>query len=139
MPPPENQLDASHYDIEVFYDGGCPLCRREMGLLQRWDRRQRIRFTDISALSFDPQAVGKTFDELMSRMHGRLPDGTWLDGVEVFRRLYAAIGFGPIVWLSRMPGVSHLLDFGYKIFARHRLRLTGRCTAASCSRQTEKI
>jgi predicted DCC family thiol-disulfide oxidoreductase YuxK len=135
MPVLENQLDAGQFVLEVFYDGGCPLCRREMGLLQRWDRRRCIRFTDISALAFDPQAIGKTFDELMARMHGRLPDGTWLDGVEVFRRLYAAVGFGPIVWLSRLPGVSHLLDFGYKIFARHRLRLTGRCTTKSCSRK----
>ena len=109
-----------------------------MGLLQRWDRRQRIRFTDISIPAFDCPAVGKTFEELMARMHGRLPDGTWLDGVEVFRRLYAAVGFSPIVWLTRLPVVSQLLDLGYKIFARHRLRLTGRCTADSCSRPTGK-
>ena len=33
----------------------------------------------------------------MAQIHGRLPDGTWLQGVEVFRRLYAAIGFGSLV------------------------------------------
>jgi predicted DCC family thiol-disulfide oxidoreductase YuxK len=133
MPPLENQPDPTCFVLEVFYDGGCPLCRREIDLLKRWDRRRRIRFTNISGPAFDPQAVGKTFAELMARMHGRLPDRTWLEGVEVFRRLYAAVGFGPIVWLTRLPVVSHLLDFGYTIFARHRLRLTGRCTAESCS------
>jgi predicted DCC family thiol-disulfide oxidoreductase YuxK len=129
----QNQQDPGHFTLEVFYDGGCPLCRREMNLLKRWDRRRQIRFSDISDRAFQPQAIGKTHDELMARLHGRLRDGTWLEGVEVFRRLYAAVGLRPIVWLTRLPGVSHLLDFGYAIFARHRLRLTGRCTTESCS------
>ena len=32
-------------DVEVFYDGDCPLCTREIRLLRRLDRRGRIRFT----------------------------------------------------------------------------------------------
>jgi predicted DCC family thiol-disulfide oxidoreductase YuxK len=133
MNPMEIEPDPGHFILEVFYDGGCPLCRREMDLLKRWDRRREIRFSDISDPAFDPKALGKTVEELMARMHGRLPDGTWVEGVEVFRRLYAAVGFGPIVWLTRFPVLSHLLDFGYAIFARHRLRLTGRCTTDTCS------
>ena len=121
------------YDFEVFYDGGCPLCVREIGMLRRWDRRQKIRFTDIDAADFRGQDFGKSYDELMAQMHGRLPDGTWIRGVEVFRRLYSAVGFGPLVFLSRFPGISQTLDLGYTLFARNRLRLTGRCTTDSCS------
>lgn len=124
---------TSNYDIEVFFDGDCPLCRREIRVLQRWDRRGKIRFTDISSPGFQAAEVGKTDEVLMAQMHGRLPDGTWLQGVEVFRRLYAAVGFGPLVLLSRLPLISPLLDWGYAVFARHRLRLTGRCTANGCS------
>jgi predicted DCC family thiol-disulfide oxidoreductase YuxK len=61
-------------------------------------------------------------------IHGRLLDGTALEGVEVFRRLYAAVGFRRLAGLSRWPGISHLLELGYRVFARNRLRLTGRCT-----------
>jgi predicted DCC family thiol-disulfide oxidoreductase YuxK len=68
----------------------------------------------------------------MDRIHGRLPDGTIVEGVEVFRRLYAAVGFGPVVALTRLPGVAHLLDLAYRWFARNRLRLTGRCEGGSC-------
>jgi predicted DCC family thiol-disulfide oxidoreductase YuxK len=132
-----SDADANRYAIEVFFDGGCPLCRREINLLRRWDRRLRIRFTDIDNPAFRAADVGKTHDELMSRMHGRLPDGTWIEGVEVFRRLYAAIGLGPLVALSRLPVFSQFLDFGYAVFARNRLRLTGRCTAESCSKRSE--
>ena len=121
------------FDIEVFFDGGCPLCQREVNLLRRWDRRGKIRFTDIDAPAFQAIQVGKTYEELMAQMHGRLSDGSWVRGVEVFRRLYAAVGFGPLVVLSRWPIISHLLDLGYVVFARNRLRFTGRCTAETCS------
>lgn len=113
--------------VEVFYDGECPLCMREIRMLQRRDKRARIQFTDIAAPAFRAQAYGRTQADLMARIHGRLPDGTWIEGVEVFRRLYGAIGFGPLVAITRLPGLSHLLRLAYHLFARNRLRLTGRC------------
>ena len=118
------------YEIEMFFDGDCPLCMRETRLLQKLDRRQRqrLKFTNIAALDFRATDVGKTHDELMAEMHGRLPDGSWVTGVEVFRRLYSAVGFRWIVALSRLPLIRQLLDIGYAIFAKYRLKLTGRCT-----------
>src|SRR5687767_5306428 len=100
---------TADFDIEVFFDGACPLCLREIRMLQGLDRRrQRIRFVDIAADGFDAASVGLTWQALMERIHGRLPDGTLVDGVEVFRRLYAAVGFGPVVALTRLPGVRQL-------------------------------
>lgn len=127
-----NHGEATDFEVEVFYDGGCPLCVREMKWLRRRDRRGRIRFTDIDAPEFDPSATGKTRDELMARLHARLADGTWLAGVEVFRRLYRLIGFAPVVAVSRLPLVSQLLDWSYAVFARNRRWLTGRCRSGTC-------
>jgi predicted DCC family thiol-disulfide oxidoreductase YuxK len=123
---------ADPFEFEVFFDGGCPLCLREINMLRRWDRRRKIRFTDIDAADFSSKDVGKSYDELMAQMHGRLPDGTWIRGVEVFRRLYTAVGFGPIVFLSRLPVISQTLDLGYVLFAKNRLKLTGRCNSTTC-------
>ena len=125
--------DSATCEFEVFYDGGCPLCRREVEWLRRRSAGGKFHFTDISDPAFRAAAVGKTDEELMARIHGRLSDGTWLQGVEVFRRLYSAIGFGPLVFLSRLPVISPLLAWGYALFARNRLRLTGRCTAQGCA------
>ena len=73
-------------------------------------------------------------DDFMSQIQGRLADGTWITGVEVFRRLYTAIGFGSLVKLTRWPGVSHLLEVGYRVFARNRLAVTGRkCQTEQCT------
>lgn len=117
----------SAFDVEVFYDGECPLCMREIDMLRRRDRAGRIVFTDIAAPGFDSASVGLDHDALMKRIHARLPTGELIEGVEVFRRLYAAVGFGTLVAMTRLPVVSQGLDLAYKVFAKNRLRLTGRC------------
>lgn len=132
--PVPSPIPPSPFILEVFFDGGCPLCVREIHMLQRWDRQQRIRFTDINAEDFSAATYGKTYEDLMARIQGRLPDGTWIEGVEVFRRLYSVVGFGPVVWVTRLPGISHLMSLGYRLFARNRLRLTGRCLGKTCAR-----
>ncbi len=126
-------LPPTEFDVEVFFDGQCPLCMREIRMLRRLDRKARIRFTDIAAPGFDATKVGMTWDALMDRIHGRLPDGTIIEGVEVFRRLYSAVGFGPLAALTRLPGIRQVLDAGYGAFAKNRLKLTGRCTADGCA------
>ncbi|HYQ02965.1 MAG TPA: DUF393 domain-containing protein [Polyangiaceae bacterium] len=120
------------FDVEVFYDGACPLCRREIEMLRRKDEQHRIRFTDIAEPKFEPASVGLTWATLMARIHGRLPDGTLIEGVEVFRRLYAAVGYRSLVALTRLPVVSELLGLSYRAFAKNRLRFTGRCTDDAC-------
>lgn len=126
-------LTNQQTELEVFFDGACPLCRKEINMIRRLDHRQKIRFTDLSTPQFDLSACGKTMGQLMGEIHARLPDGTWVTGVDVFRRLYSAIGFSWLVLPTRLPGISHFLDFTYRVFAKNRLKLTGRCQAnGSC-------
>jgi predicted DCC family thiol-disulfide oxidoreductase YuxK len=127
------EIDLKPFDIEVFFDGGCPLCASEMNWLRRRDKAGRIKFTDIDDSAFDAAAHGKSVAELMAQMHGRLPDGKWLRGVEVFRHIYSAIGFRWLVFISRLPILSQTLDIGYWFFSKYRRRLTGRCTASACN------
>jgi predicted DCC family thiol-disulfide oxidoreductase YuxK len=117
--------------IEVFYDGDCPLCMREINFLRRMDRKRKLRFTNIAAAGFRADDFGIRWEEFMSEIHGRLPDGTWVRGVEVFRKLYSAVGCGSIVWLTRLPVIRALLDRAYSTFARNRLRWTGRCSSTA--------
>lgn len=128
-------------EITVLFDGECPLCVREIAMLRRLDRRRgggRIGFDDIAAPGFDAGRYGQSHDALMARIHGVLPDGTLTEGVEVFRRAYAAVGLGWVLAWTRWPGLRVLADAGYRWFARNRLRLTGRpdaaCASGRCSR-----
>jgi predicted DCC family thiol-disulfide oxidoreductase YuxK len=122
------------FELEAYFDGACPLCVREMRLLRRMDRRGRIRFVDIAAPGFDAATVGIPWESLMDRIHARLPDGQIVEGVEVFRRIYGALGWPRAVALTRLPGLSQALDLAYRLFARNRLRLTGRCHDGACRR-----
>lgn len=123
------------WTIEVFFDGECPLCRREIAWLRRADRRRgRIRFTDLAAPRFDATSLERTRAELMGRIHARTRAGEWLEGVEVFRALYTEIGLGPLVRMSRIGVVDAILQRGYEVFARNRLRWTGRrCEEGTCA------
>nr|WRX36686.1 hypothetical protein [uncultured bacterium] len=136
-PDSDGPATGTNHTVEVFFDGECPLCMREIRLLRWLDRKHRICFTDIAAPDFQATEFGKTRDDFMEEIHGRLPDengnaGHWIIGVEVCRQLYAAVGCGWLVWATRLPVISNFLNFGYRVFAKNRLRLTGRCTEQTC-------
>ena len=58
--------------LEVLYDGSCPLCAAEIGLLRRTrvgGDASRTSFVDISARGFDEEARGVPLEKLMDEMH----------------------------------------------------------------------
>ena len=122
----DSKLDR-RYDVEVFYDGDCPLCKREINFLRWLDRRNQILFSDIAEPDFSDAGLDRDHDQLMAELHGRLPNGRWITGMEVFRRLYAAVGLGWLFAPTKLPLIRPLFDRLYGIFARNRLKLTGRC------------
>jgi len=126
------------FAIKVLYDGDCPLCAREIAFMRRRNQRGLAGFEDFAAPGFDPSRYGLDQHALMSRIHGVLADGTVIEGVEVFRRLYTAIGLGWLVAPTRWPLLRGLFDRAYRVFARNRLRWTGRedalCRTESCER-----
>ena len=101
-------------------------------MLQRLDAaRDRIDFVDLSAEDFDARRYGVSPQDIEERIHGQLPDGTIIEGVDVFVLLYEAVGWSWLVAPARWPGFRWVLDRLYVWFARNRLRLTGR-TPRTC-------
>jgi len=122
--------------VQIFYDGECPLCAREISMLRRLDRgRGRIAFEDIAEPGFDAGVYGLDRAALMARIHASLPDGSLIEGVEVFRRAYAAVGLGWMVAPTRWPLIRNVTEAAYTLFAKNRLRWTGRepdCANGRC-------
>lgn len=109
----------------ILIDGKCHLCAREARLLARLDAgRGNLEIIDIAAPTFDPAPLGKTMDEVMGRIHGITPQGKVIEGVEVFRRAYAAVGRGWVMAWTAWPGIRLVIDPLYRLFARHRLALS---------------
>lgn len=104
--------------------------------MMRWldGGRGRLAIVDIAAPGFDAGRYGTTYEAVMGEIHGVLPGNRLVTGVEVFRRAYAAIGWGWVLAPTAWPGLRWLSDAAYRWFARNRLWLTGRkdCGTGAC-------
>jgi predicted DCC family thiol-disulfide oxidoreductase YuxK len=106
--------------VTVWHDGGCPLCRREIALMRRLDRRGRIAFVDAT----ETQACPLDRAELLARLHAREGDGPLLSGAAAFAAMWRAIPLlRPIGLLARVPVVLATMEHGYRQFLRVRPRL----------------
>lgn len=119
---------AENWQIKLLYDGQCPLCLKEVTFLQRRDQgRGLICFVDITDDDYDPALHGGvTFEAAMERIHGVLADGTVLQNVAVFRYIYEILGLGWVYGITKIPAIGRLADWVYGIWAKYRLKLTGR-------------
>ncbi|MCA9306096.1 MAG: DUF393 domain-containing protein [Phycisphaerales bacterium] len=121
--------------LTLLIDGKCPLCSRESAFLMRRDKgRGRLRVVDIAASDFDPAPYGRSFEELMGRIHAVAADGSIITGMEVFRRAYKAIGLGWLLAPTGWPIIRPVADAAYRWFARNRHRLGRRnsCADGTC-------
>ena len=112
--------------MELFYDGDCPLCEKEIRVLKFLDRKSAIQFVDIAGTGFDPAQYGPSMDDFMREIHARRPDGKFVTGMEAFRGVYNLLGLGLLSRATLIPGLKQTFDAAYRLFARNRLRVTGR-------------
>ncbi len=120
------------HEFILFYDGHCPICRREVAWLASRNKQGKLVLQDIHQAEFDPALYGKSLDELMAEIHGVYADGRLIKGVEVFCAAYSAVGLEWLVAPMRWPWLAPLFDSLYARFARHRLRLGGLMGAKGC-------
>jgi predicted DCC family thiol-disulfide oxidoreductase YuxK len=105
--------------VTVWHDGNCPLCRREIALMRRLDRRGRIEFVDATGPVHCP--IDRA--ELLARFHA-MEDGRMLSGAAAFAAMWRAIPLlRPIGLLARHRPVLALLEAGYRRFLILRPRL----------------
>lgn len=136
----DKQLNTQpSWRIKLLYDGECPLCVREVNFLRRKDAGSRVNFVDIADLNYNPEHHGGVdFATAMGRIHAVLPDGTVIKDVEVFRRVYEELGMGWIYAITRLPVFGTVADWLYGIWAKWRLKLTGRPSLDVVISQREK-
>lgn len=118
--------------LTLLYDGGCPLCLREVTFLRGRDQRlhpaaPQLAFVDIDDPAYDPVAhAGISYRAAMGRIHAVASDGTVLRDVEVFRRAYQLVGLGWLYAPTSWPLLRPLVDRLYALWAGARLRFTRR-------------
>jgi 3-demethoxyubiquinol 3-hydroxylase len=67
-----------------------------------------------------------------ARLHARLPDGRLVSGARAFAALWQALpAFRPAGLAAALPGIVHLLEWGYRGFLN--VRPLWRRDASACS------
>jgi len=123
--------------ITVYYDGGCPLCRREIAMYARRDGGSRLDLVDVDARPAALAGDGVGVRDALARFHVRRPDGRLVDGAAAFVEIWRRVpGFGWLARLARLPGAMPVLEAGYRAFLKLRPRLTGRDPDAVACRRT---
>ncbi|GCE64336.1 hypothetical protein OMCYN_00242 [cyanobiont of Ornithocercus magnificus] len=114
-------------ELTILYDGGCPLCLREIHFLQQRNHAGHLAFTDINEPNYDPSSSGGiTYREAMTRIHAIRHDGRLLRDIAVFREAYRLVGLGWLYAPTKWPIISTIANQIYALWAGQRLRVTGR-------------
>lgn len=107
----------------VLYDGDCTFCRRWIERLRRWDRAGRID-TLPSSERHELAGIPPIDDASLDRaMHLVGPDGSVYAGGRAVAEVARYLPMGHLVYgVLRLPGISGLLDAGYRAVAARRHR-----------------
>ena len=82
---------------QVFFDGNCPLCRKEIGHYQRLDKARRIHWLDLHQAAPMLADHGISKRQAMQILHVADQQGTLHRGAPAFI----------IIW-DNLPGYRHL-------------------------------
>jgi demethoxyubiquinone hydroxylase (CLK1/Coq7/Cat5 family) len=133
MAAPTAPADAP---LTVFFDGSCPLCRREIAVYRGLNAARPVCFADVGDPALLPPP-GITQEALKSRFHVRQADGRTVSGARAFLALWAVLpGWRWLARIGSLPGVTPLLEWGYQGFLRVRpavQRRVVRWERAACS------
>ncbi len=108
------ELPTNDRRVTVWYDGGCPLCVREIGMMHRLDRHDRIRFVDV-----DREDASCPIDRnlLLARLHAREGDCELVDGAAAFAAMWRQIPvMRPLGLAAKNRVVLWLLERAYRGF-----------------------
>ena len=103
------------YDLTVYFDGGCPLCRAEISMYRDSDGAEEIEFVDITQTNdlgpnLDP-------DDAAARFHVRKPDGALVSGAEGFVEVWKRMrGWRWLAALAHIPGMLWVMEGAYRAF-----------------------
>jgi predicted DCC family thiol-disulfide oxidoreductase YuxK len=117
-------VPAAPAAVTVWFDGGCPLCRREIALLRRLDRRGAIHFEDISTQTADCP-IDRA--QLLARFHAQELGQPVVSGAAAFAAMWRAIPLlRPLGELARLPVLLWVLEQAYLGFLKIRPSLQRR-------------
>ena len=110
-------MNSGQSTLMVWHDGACPLCRREIALMRRLDRRGAIAFVDATVADASCPIDRAA---LLARFHAR-ENGKLLSGAAAFAAMWRAIPLlRPLGMIARNTVALRMLERAYVRFLRVR-------------------
>lgn len=111
-----SMTDASQpHPFEVYFDGSCPMCIREIDFYRKRKGADAITWIDVSEGHFC--SIDLSCTEAMARFHIRKQSGELVDGGRAFAELWKQLpGFRWLGKLCTLPGIAWLMDRAYDLF-----------------------
>lgn len=110
--------------LTVYFDGACPLCRREIDFYRRMSGGEAVAWVNISGGTDEQLAPGLTRDGAARRLHARLPDGRVVSGARAFAQMWLSLNrLKWLGYLANLPLIEPILEQLYKVFLRLRPQL----------------
>ncbi len=100
----------------VYYDGGCPVCSREIGFYQRRRGGQSFAWVDVTRADEAALGPGLSREAAYSRLHVRRPNGPVVDAIAAFGEIWR--GMPGLRWLGLLvaiPPIGALTGIDYRI------------------------
>jgi predicted DCC family thiol-disulfide oxidoreductase YuxK len=115
----------------LIYDGECEFCRRQVGLVARWDRAGHIEAVPFQRAELERYGVGR--DAAEQAMQLVAPSGAVWSGAAAARELSRLLPtLRPFAWLFYVPGATFIAERTYRWVAKHRHRFG--CKSRVCRR-----
>lgn len=125
-------MPDSVVDCVVYFDGACPLCRREIAHYRSQAGAAAIAWVDAAECDTVELGSGLSRGEALARLHARRADGSLVSGVAAFAVIWSRLP--AYRWLAPLVlyrPVLSVLEASYTAFLR--LRPLWRRTAAPSS------
>jgi predicted DCC family thiol-disulfide oxidoreductase YuxK len=103
----------------LYYDGNCPLCRKEITLLERL-KDDRLSLQDVHTSGVvDSEAAPDKLD-MLRILHLQKESGEWLKGLDANVAAWQHTRLGWLFSILRWPGIRSIADQVYNRWADRR-------------------
>ena len=116
----------------LFYDGQCPLCTREIRILQRIADTE-LRLVDVHSLDNPELWPGVTRQQLLQRLYLLDSEGWYWTGLYATVRTWRHTPFGVFFRILLLPGIRPLAQAVYERWAARRF-----CALYGCAIQPDR-
>ncbi len=117
--------------ITVFYDDKCGLCKKEIRVYQKQDKKGVFLWQPLSELKFDPETQSFSLVQALEKLHVRDNQGNLKIGVDAFIVIWKHLPYWKYLGLcASFAPIKWSLDLAYSQFAKRRFKRLDHCQIA---------